>query len=339
MNNKNDPTGAIEGLAAQVEAHPDYRVLRRLDTSVEYPPLSSSGVSRAVLLDTETTGMDPAADRIVELALVVFEYDRESGAVGRVLAAYNGLEDPGMPIPPESTAVHGITDAMVAGQRLDETAIARLMEGVAVVIAHNAGFDRKFVEARLPAFAGLPWACSFREIPWDAVGIGSAKLDYLAYQNGFFYDGHRAEVDCRALLEILRRPLGSVWGEKTDGPSTLGASRPEPRGSAAVGRGEASDGPMTALKALLDRAREPTYRVWARGSNFDTKDVLKARQYRWDAEERCWWIESGAEELEAELAWLKTAVYGGKPAVIELEVLDARVRHSSRSGKWDKRAL
>lgn len=339
MNNKNDPEGEIDGLAAQVEMHPDFRVLRRLDTSVEYPPLAGPGVSRAVILDTETTGMDPTVDRIVELALVVFEYDRETGAVGRVLASCDGLEDPGMPIPPESTAVHGITDAMVAGQRLDEGAIAKLMDGVAVVIAHNAGFDRKFVEARLPAFAGLPWACSFREIPWDAVGIGSAKLEYLAYQYGFFYDGHRAEADCRALLEILRRPLGSVWRKEADGPAALGALRPEPCGSAAVGRGEARGAPVTALKALLDRAREPSYRVWARGSDFDTKDVLKARQYRWDGEERCWWIDTGAEGLEAELAWLKTAVFGGQSVQIELEVLDARVRHSARSGKWQKRGL
>jgi hypothetical protein len=38
-------------------------------------------------------------------------------------------------------------------------------------------------------------------------------------------------------------------------------------------------------------------------------------------------------------AGLKTAVYGGRAAVIELEVLDARVRHSARSGKWEKKAL
>lgn len=305
----------VESLAAQVQAHPDYRVLRRLDTSDEGPALAGPGIKRAVILDTETTGMDPDADKIVELGLVVFEYEWQSGAVGPVRATYNELEDPGVAIPPAATAVHGITDEMVAGKRLDEGAIARLMDGVAVVIAHNAGFDRRFVEARLPAFAGLPWACSFREIDWDAAGIGSAKLEYLAYQYGFFYDGHRAEMDCRALLEILRRPVGGLWTKQDD------AHRP------------------TALKVLLDRAREPSYRLWATGSDFDTKDMLKARQYRWDAEERCWWIEVDSAGVEGELVWLKTAVYGGRSAAVDVEMLDAKVRHSGRAGKRERKEI
>ena len=112
-----------------------------------------------------------------------------------------------MPIPPESTAIHHITDDMVRGQRLDEAAIGRVLEGAGLVIAHNAGFDRPFVEARLPAFRALPWACSLKEVPWDSLGLGSAKLDYLAYRYGFFFEGHRAEIDCRALLEVLRLPI------------------------------------------------------------------------------------------------------------------------------------
>jgi DNA polymerase-3 subunit epsilon len=327
---KDDKSGQLEALAAEVGKHPDYRVLRRLDTSVEYPPLSGPDVARGVILDTETTGFDWGSDKIIELGLVVFEYARGTGAIGRVLGTYDGLEDPGMAIPPASTAVHGITDDMVAGQRIDEGAVERLMDGVALVIAHNAGFDRKFVEERLPRFADLPWGCSFRELPWDEAGIGSAKLEYLAYQYGFFYDGHRAEIDCRALLEILRRPLGGVWGSRGAADDLFSGQR------WAVGE---SPTEATGLKTLLDRARLPTYRVWATGSPFETKDVLKARQYRWDGDERCWWIELPAEGLEAELAWLKTAVYGGRSAMVDIDVLDARVRYSARSGKRERRGL
>jgi DNA polymerase-3 subunit epsilon len=332
MTRKNAP-GDVETLAVEVGRHPDYRVLRRLDTSVEYPALAGSGVGRAAILDTETTGMEFGTDKVIELGLVVFEYARDSGAVGRVLGTYDGLEDPGMAIPPASTAIHGITDEMVAGQRLDEAAVKRLMDGVALVIAHNAGFDRKFVEERFPWFASLPWACSFREISWDEAGIGSAKLEYLAYQYGFFYDGHRAEVDCRALLEILRRPLHGMWGARPDTSCEHGA---QPGLFARVAESSAA---ATALKVLLDRAREPTYRVWATGSPFETKDVLKAKQYRWDADARCWWRELAADELEAELAWLKTAVYGGRSTLVDVDVLDARVRHSGRTGKRERRGL
>lgn len=50
---------------------------------------------RGAVLDTETTGMDLAADQVIELALVAFEYDEGTGAIGRVLGTYSGLEDPG----------------------------------------------------------------------------------------------------------------------------------------------------------------------------------------------------------------------------------------------------
>ncbi len=295
---------AAETLAIALEAHPDYRVLRRLDVARKLPTLAGMDVSQAVVLDTETTGLDPATDKVIELAVVKFEYSRATGEVGRVLGVYDGLEEPGIPIPPESTAVHGITDEMVRGRRLDESAIEAVLDGVGIVIAHNAGFDRPFMERRLPGFASLAWGCSLREVPWESVGIGSAKLEYLAYRYGFFFDAHRAEIDCRALLEVLRQPFGET-GE-------------------------------TALKVLLASAREPSLRIWAIGSPFETKDVLKARGYRWESEKRVWYRDLGAADREAELAWLKETVYGGKSVGIEVETFDARVRYSGREGTKEK---
>ena len=294
-----------EALAAQLAQHPDYRVLRRLDTSREEPALSGPTVRRAAIVDTETTGTDPAIDKVIELAVVVFEYCWESGVVGRVLDRYDGLEDPGQPIPAESTAIHGITDAMVAGKRIDDAAVARSLEGVGIVIAHNAGFDRKFLEPRLPVFASLPWGCSWQEVPWSEAGIESSKLEYLAYRYGFFYEGHRAEVDCLALLEVLRRPFADT-----------GAS---------------------ALKLLLGSAREPSFRLWANGSPFESKDVLRKRGYWWDAPKRCWSREIWSKaEIDAELAWLREAVFGGKSVALDLEEYDAKTRYSERAGKREK---
>jgi DNA polymerase-3 subunit epsilon len=296
-----------ERLAAQLESHPDFRVLRRLDPSLECPGVAGSRIGQAVILDTETTGTDAASDKVIELALVKFEYCRATGKAGRVLEVYDGLEDPGMPIPPESTAIHGITDDMVAGKRLDDAAIASVLDGVGIVIAHNAGFDRPFAERRLPVFEPMAWACSWVEVPWSGLGLGGAKLEYLAYRYGFFFDGHRAEMDCRALLEVLRRPIP----------------------------GDAGAGP--ALRLLLESARQPSYRVWATGSPFESKDLLRAKGYRWEAEQRVWFRDLAVQEpLEDELAWLKEAVYGGKSASVEVEKLDARTRYSERGGTKER---
>jgi DNA polymerase-3 subunit epsilon len=295
----------LAAMAAKLSAHPDYRVLRRLDTARQRPALAGSTVRRAAIVDTETTGTDSTADKVIELALVVFEYCHATGTVGRVLETYDALEDPGMPIPPSSTAIHGITDAMVVDQRIDDARVSQLLESVGIVIAHNAGFDRKFLEPRLPVFATLPWGCSWQEVPWSDAGIASSKLEYLAYRCGFFYDGHRAEVDCRALLEVLAQPLGESAG--------------------------------TALKSLLDSARAPSYRLWANNSPFETKDVLRQRGYWWDAGRRCWSVEVRSQEaVQEELAWLRDTVYAGKNVELDLDEFDARSRYSTREGRRTK---
>jgi DNA polymerase-3 subunit epsilon len=295
-----EPSFTPESAARVLEAHPDYRVLRRLDVRDDFAVAPDGSPGVAVVVDTETTGTDTRSDAIVELAIVRFEYCMTSGAVCRVTDVYSELEDPGRPIPPESTAIHGITDEMVRGRRIDDARVARMLEGAGLVIAHNAAFDRPFLERRLPPFAQKPWACSHAQVPWAEEGFAGSKLEYLGIASGFFYEAHRSEIDCRALLEVLRRPL----------PKS--------------GR--------TALAAMLDRARAPSLHLWATGSPFDSKDALKQRGYRWQPEKKCWWRPLDPADLDAECAWMKNAVYGGRSAQIDVEVLDARVRFSGRPG-------
>lgn len=301
------PDPAVAAAARLLGAHPDYRVIRRLVLTDEFRAPPESPLAVAAIVDVETTGTRRDADRIIELGIVRFEYVPESGEVVRVSGVYSGLEDPGRPIPPESTAIHGITDAMVAGKRIDEARVAELTAGAQLVVAHNAGFDRPFLEARMPAFESLPWGDSFSQVPWDQEGVRGRKLEYLGWMAGFFFDAHRSEIDCRALLEVLRRPL----------PKS--------------GR--------IAFKVLLEAAAEPALRLWATGSAFETKDLLRERGYRWDAERRCWsrLVPKSAAKEESE--WLKAEVYGGRAAQIDVEVLDARVRFSDRPGPRKPRVL
>ena len=301
------PPPDVLDAVALLEAHPDYRVLRRLQVASDFGVRPAGPVASAVVIDTETTGTNRDDDQIIELALVRFEYATDSGEIARITDVYSGLEDPGRPIPPESTAIHGITDAMVAGKALDEARIAAAVRDAALIVAHNAAFDRPFVEARLPLFAALPWGCSLEQVPWAEEGFRGAKLEYLGWASGFFYDAHRSETDCRALLELLRRPL----------PKS--------------GR--------IAFQRLLEAAAEPALRLWATGSPFETKDLLRERGYRWDAERRCWHRVVSKALAKEESEWLKTSVYAGRPAQIEVEVLDARVRFSGRPGPRKTRVI
>lgn len=108
---------------------------------------------RYCVIDVETTGFSPRADRIVEIACVAVDGFR-------VVDRWSTLVNPGIPIPAEATAIHGITGPMVAAA--PEAAFAlrqarRLCQGRQIA-AHSAKFDLSFAGAWL----GTEALCTLR---------------------------------------------------------------------------------------------------------------------------------------------------------------------------------
>ena len=197
------------------------------------------------------------------------------------------------------TRLTGITDDMVAGKAIDDAAVSAMLADVGLVIAHNAAFDRPFVDRRLPVFAGKAWACSQREVSWKAFGASSGALEFLMLKRcGLFFDGHRADADCHAVLRLLQEPF--------------------------------DDGPLP-MQLLLRSARTPSFQVWALNSPFDKKDVLKQRRYRWSGGEgglpKAWYTSLPESGLADEEAWLSATVYDGGTGW-KVERLDARTRYA-----------
>jgi DNA polymerase-3 subunit epsilon len=108
---------------------------------------------RFVFVDVETTGIDAKTHAVVEVAAQLVEG-------GRIVATFESLVDPGRPIPPFVTGIHGIDDAMVRGKPSLSALVPTLLELAegAIVVAHNAAFDRRF----LTCLAAHPSACSWR---------------------------------------------------------------------------------------------------------------------------------------------------------------------------------
>ncbi|HWK71135.1 DNA polymerase III subunit epsilon [Pollutimonas sp. M17] len=107
---------------------------------------------RQIVLDTETTGLDPAqGHRVVELACVEME---NRCLTGRHLHLYL---NPDRDSDPEALAVHGLTTEFLSGHPRFEEVAHQLVEYVkdAEVIIHNAAFDVKFLNAELTRI-GLP---------------------------------------------------------------------------------------------------------------------------------------------------------------------------------------
>ncbi len=271
----------LERLAQRLEASGSYRVLRRIQpTFVELEP-PTRALRRGLYVDVETTGLDPTRDEIIELAMVPFTYSLE-GEILAIGQPFQGLRAPAQPIPPEITQLTGIDDALVAGKSIDPDEVGSFAAPCALVIAHNAAFDRRFLERFCRVFSTKAWACSMTQVDWGREDIQGLRLSHIATALGLFYDAHRAADDCLAGIEVLRRPLTS--------------------------------GAPTGFSQLLAAARQITWRIWAENSPFELKDILKARGYRWNADvslgPKCWLIDVAEERRDAELSFLRQEIYG-----------------------------
>lgn len=289
-----------EELARIIETSGDYRVLRRL------PVLKHSGTvpppeekwKRAIVVDTETTGLDTSECKIIEIALQTV-YFSSAGKIKEAGAGYVGLQDPGEPLSDDVKRVTGFDDMDLVGQSIDWMKVGNILLLADVIIAHNAAFDRPILErhckqrfmgstSELSGLLTKSWACSMAEIPWKERGAASASLGVIATHLGYFFDAHRAFDDVNALVSILA--LSDEFAQ------------------------------------LLTSARMTTYRVSATGSPFSAKDLLKARGYHWDADGKVWFkdivnaarAEGDPTTLDIETQWLAANAGVVKPTIVTM---------------------
>jgi len=285
-----------------------FRVIERLSFPERYWPGEPAMPRVGLVVDVEATGLDTGRDKIIELGLVAFEYDAATGMIYRILHSYGGFEDPGKPLTEIIKKITGISDDMLAGQKLDDDEINVWLEKADIIIAHNAAFDRQMMERRLPACKKANWACTMFDVDWTGEDISSLKLDYIAYKLGYFFDGHRAVNDAQATLHLLTKGL-PVSGK-------------------------------LAMVELLTHAREKTRRFFAVNAPFEKKDVLRERGYRWLPEfsygqgggkRKGVWSKAVAEaDIVAEEAWLADTIYREKASMYACMDITAMERYSLR---------
>ncbi|MCE1226252.1 MAG: DNA polymerase III subunit epsilon [Geobacteraceae bacterium] len=285
----------------------DYLVLRKvnLDQDSRFSRKSLSTRRIGLCLDTETTGLNQTEDKIIELGIVAFEYEPTTGEITRITGRYNGFEDPGHPLAKEIIEITGITDEMIKGQQLDDSTINQLAEQACLVIAHNAAFDRPFVEQRFPRFKTIPWACTVTQIDWQAERLQARSLEYLLFKFGWCINAHRALDDAEGVLGLLLEQL------------------------------PISGNPV--FKVLLENSAESITKLYAVNSPFDRKDLLKQRGYRWsdgsNGTPKSWWISIPESREQEEFSYLATEIYpGGRTDSVEIRRVSPLDRFSCREG-------
>jgi exodeoxyribonuclease X len=164
---------------------------------------------RIVIIDTETTGLDPATDRVVQIAAALVEIDPVDGTGTNSGLVGSSMVNPRRPIPPEASAVHHILDKhVVDAPDLDRALEAVLglfwRESVTMVAAHNCRFDMGF----LPMLKeGRQWIDTYRCALHVWPDAPNHQNWTLFYWRGLRRDGivnpHSADADVLATADVL----------------------------------------------------------------------------------------------------------------------------------------
>ena len=227
---------------------------------------------REIVLDTETTGIDPnAGDRIVEIGCVELHNHIPTG---KTLQLYI---NPERDVPPEVTAIHGLTNEFLASKPVFSQVYSEFLEFIkdATLVAHNAEFDMKFINAELRKVGEetIPWS---RVV--DTVSIARKKfpgspanLDALCRRFGIDNTErtfHGALLDSELLAEVYLELLGGRLHGLGLAGNTVGAETVtkiklverifrEPRAY------KVSVVELEAHKTLLQKLKNP---IWAKAS-------------------------------------------------------------------------
>lgn len=241
----------------------------------------------AVIIDVETTGLNKDKDQIIQIAMRPFFVSHETGEVTGVKKSIECLQEPAEPLSPIIRDITGFSDEDLAGHSIPWDKVAKVLSKCQFIVAHNASFDRQWVEKALRENGQVVpsdaiWCCSMSQVDWSTICRASRALEVLCAWHGFFYDSHNAVADVDATLHLLRK--------------------------------------NSYMKEMLQNAVLPDYHVFAAGSQREENHLLKQRRYRWNPELGCWWKEvSSHDQAEEESLWLSQNLQKCEPQYFEVE--------------------
>jgi len=261
--------------------------LQRLKELAEPDRGPRPGDVPAVVLDVETTGLQHETGDVIQIALRPFFVNPETGEVSGLKPAIQFLGEPTEPLPEVIKDITGFTDEDLKGHQIPWEKISAILGRCKFIVAHNAGFDRKWVDHALRQ-RGLQspqdtiWCCSMTQLDWTPICRPSRALEVLSAWHGFYYDSHNALADVDATLHLLRQ--------------------------------------KDYMRTMLTAATTPDYRVFAAGSLREENYLLKDRRYRWNPELVCWWksvTDKAAADEESQ--WLTKHLSQVEPQCYEVD--------------------
>ena len=244
--------------------------------------LISNGESLNItFLDTETTGTNRLNDEIIEIAIKEIEFEKDSGKIIKIINQYESFNEPSKEIDDKITKLTGIDNKTVKNKLIDWNEVDSILKNTDIVVAHNAKFDRAFVDRYSSISSSKIWGCTINDIDWFEKGFSSQKQELLCYWHGFYFEAHRAMNDVNALIQLLIHPY-------------YDKNRP--------------------IVELIKNARQIRFKILV--SNFpyneQKKDKIKGDGYKWSTTDKIWYKEVDENNLILEKKYLSSVIYNGE---------------------------
>lgn len=217
----------------------------------------------ALIIDTETTGLDPNVDACIEVAAILYDLE-QAAPVASFASLIRCDRNPVYEI--NRITLRMLERSPEAGEVWPH--VWRLSQSADVILAHHAEFDRGFVSPQVRD--AKPWICTKFHVDWPH-GKPGDHLVHLALAHGVgILEAHRALTDCDTISRLLTR----------------------------VHHDEASEVNPFPLGGMLARAMRPRAKMVAIVSYAD-RDKAKANGFAWDAEKKAWWRDMPIEDMSA----------------------------------------
>jgi DNA polymerase-3 subunit epsilon len=240
-------------------------ILKRLDTDLIVENASTDKVSKddklILLLDIETTGLNPEKDEIIQISILPFFVNDAYSITGykKPIIKFQEIDKN---LPDNIVNLTNITDDMLKGNSIPWEAILKLFNSADAIMAYNSEFDLKFIKFTLEKLKleipKVNFCCAMKDIDWNELFPSKTpSLELLCHYHGFWLNGrHNALNDVLCLFQIF--VLYDLQSKSK-------------------------------LKECLEKSRKNQWKLYVINTQFVDSFFLKSRKFKWDNSLKIWY--------------------------------------------------
>jgi DNA polymerase III subunit epsilon len=159
----------------------------------------TNGMRTVLIIDVETTGLEPSSAHLIEVGAVLFDVSQRS-VLSQVSTLLPVAENPVERINRIKAETARATPVAVLQQAKE--LVKALATHADAYVAHNAAFDSKW----LPSMNDKPWICTMEDVRWPRASKAHPSVVSLALDYGVpVWAAHRALADCTYLAQVMER--------------------------------------------------------------------------------------------------------------------------------------